>query len=489
MPFTEHLRELRNRLLISLATVGAIAVVLFWPSQYAIHWMMREYLRRHRAARVRPRRRHLHRVQVLRDRRDRNRAAGAAAAALAVRGSRHPSAHAAHGLRVHRAVARARGARAGLRALRRDPARGRGADPHHRRGRHADVRSRLDAQLRDGPARALCDRVPDADRADRIGAPRHRERRVADALPAARALRVLHRRRSRRARRQPAHDGAARRADVSALRDVDLGDSAAAAPMVVPFDGLEADRADDRDGEGGLRRLRAHVRKRALCRVAVRRVGPADPHRRRRRSGAGCGHLLSILRRAAGARDPAPEPRQRLPLAVVRRHHRLDLAVARGVHVQARHSGAAPAAASGERRQDPAARDVAGAGHGGRRAPANRRVLRLARLGRARAPLRRRGVDLRRPPQLGAPRRVGGACGLRDHRRRHDALLGARFLGRDGGAHGQHGAGGADARPAAPRRLRLQDRSDHDEERHGLPADRLRLARHRHRQRRRSARR
>lgn len=43
MPFTEHLRELRNRLLISLATVGAIAVILFWPSQYAIHWMMREY--------------------------------------------------------------------------------------------------------------------------------------------------------------------------------------------------------------------------------------------------------------------------------------------------------------------------------------------------------------------------------------------------------------------------------------------------------------
>jgi sec-independent protein translocase protein TatC len=43
MPFTEHLRELRNRLLISLATVGAIAVVLFWPSQFAIRWMMHEY--------------------------------------------------------------------------------------------------------------------------------------------------------------------------------------------------------------------------------------------------------------------------------------------------------------------------------------------------------------------------------------------------------------------------------------------------------------
>jgi sec-independent protein translocase protein TatC len=43
MPFTEHLRELRNRLLISLVTVGAIAVALFWPSQFAIRWMMREY--------------------------------------------------------------------------------------------------------------------------------------------------------------------------------------------------------------------------------------------------------------------------------------------------------------------------------------------------------------------------------------------------------------------------------------------------------------
>ncbi|HEX3670087.1 MAG TPA: twin-arginine translocase subunit TatC [Candidatus Cybelea sp.] len=43
MPFTEHLRELRNRLLISIATVGAIAVVLFWPSQFVIRWMMNEY--------------------------------------------------------------------------------------------------------------------------------------------------------------------------------------------------------------------------------------------------------------------------------------------------------------------------------------------------------------------------------------------------------------------------------------------------------------
>jgi len=43
MPFTEHLRELRNRLLIAIATVGAIAILLFWPSQYVIRWMMHEY--------------------------------------------------------------------------------------------------------------------------------------------------------------------------------------------------------------------------------------------------------------------------------------------------------------------------------------------------------------------------------------------------------------------------------------------------------------
>lgn len=43
MPFTEHLRELRSRLLIAIATVGGIAVLLFWPSQYAIGWMTREY--------------------------------------------------------------------------------------------------------------------------------------------------------------------------------------------------------------------------------------------------------------------------------------------------------------------------------------------------------------------------------------------------------------------------------------------------------------
>lgn len=43
MPFTEHLRELRTRLLISIATVGVIAVIAFWPSQFAIRWMLEAY--------------------------------------------------------------------------------------------------------------------------------------------------------------------------------------------------------------------------------------------------------------------------------------------------------------------------------------------------------------------------------------------------------------------------------------------------------------
>jgi len=44
MPFTEHLRELRGRLIISLATVGVLALGLFWPSQFVITWLKNEYL-------------------------------------------------------------------------------------------------------------------------------------------------------------------------------------------------------------------------------------------------------------------------------------------------------------------------------------------------------------------------------------------------------------------------------------------------------------
>ncbi len=43
MPFTEHLRELRSRLLVSIAAVGAISLLLFWPSQYAIPWLVSAY--------------------------------------------------------------------------------------------------------------------------------------------------------------------------------------------------------------------------------------------------------------------------------------------------------------------------------------------------------------------------------------------------------------------------------------------------------------
>ncbi len=43
MPFTEHLRELRARLLVSIASVGVIALALFWPSQYVIPWLVHAY--------------------------------------------------------------------------------------------------------------------------------------------------------------------------------------------------------------------------------------------------------------------------------------------------------------------------------------------------------------------------------------------------------------------------------------------------------------
>jgi len=45
MPFTEHLRELRSRLLVGIASVGAIALLLFWPSQFVIPWLVHAYFR------------------------------------------------------------------------------------------------------------------------------------------------------------------------------------------------------------------------------------------------------------------------------------------------------------------------------------------------------------------------------------------------------------------------------------------------------------
>ena len=43
MPFTEHLRELRSRLIVSIGTVGVLALVLFWPSPWVIRWITHEY--------------------------------------------------------------------------------------------------------------------------------------------------------------------------------------------------------------------------------------------------------------------------------------------------------------------------------------------------------------------------------------------------------------------------------------------------------------
>ena len=43
MSFTEHLRELRKRLLISISTVIGLAIVMFWPSQQLIPWLTKTY--------------------------------------------------------------------------------------------------------------------------------------------------------------------------------------------------------------------------------------------------------------------------------------------------------------------------------------------------------------------------------------------------------------------------------------------------------------
>ncbi|HEY8313434.1 MAG TPA: twin-arginine translocase subunit TatC [Candidatus Baltobacteraceae bacterium] len=45
MSFTEHLRELRKRLLISIGTVVVLAVALFWPAQLLIPWLTHAYFK------------------------------------------------------------------------------------------------------------------------------------------------------------------------------------------------------------------------------------------------------------------------------------------------------------------------------------------------------------------------------------------------------------------------------------------------------------
>jgi sec-independent protein translocase protein TatC len=43
MPFTEHLRELRNRLFVCVVAVAALALLLLYPAQLAIPWLTRVY--------------------------------------------------------------------------------------------------------------------------------------------------------------------------------------------------------------------------------------------------------------------------------------------------------------------------------------------------------------------------------------------------------------------------------------------------------------
>lgn len=43
MSFTEHLRELRKRLLVAVGTVFGLAILLFWPSQYVIPLLTNAY--------------------------------------------------------------------------------------------------------------------------------------------------------------------------------------------------------------------------------------------------------------------------------------------------------------------------------------------------------------------------------------------------------------------------------------------------------------
>jgi len=43
MTFTEHLRELRKRLMIALGTVFGLAILAFYPSQFAIPWLSQQY--------------------------------------------------------------------------------------------------------------------------------------------------------------------------------------------------------------------------------------------------------------------------------------------------------------------------------------------------------------------------------------------------------------------------------------------------------------
>ena len=349
MPFTEHLRELRNRLLIAIGTVGGIAVLLFWPSQYAIRWMMHEYFRGIElhafgpadviftefkfsviggiviglpvllqqlwmfvVPAIHPRTRRMVYAFIVPS-------LLLAAAGLAF----------AHFVVIPRVIV--------------------GVAAHHRCGRDADVRNRGDAQLRDGLARALRDDLSNADRPDRIGAARHRQARVADPVP-----RVTRSSAFFVAGGLAAPDGnpltmALLALPMYVLYEISIwiivsagetlasvGDRCEATPMSAAARALYGDFV--RTFGNVLFAVSLFVVWGLLTLIGVIVEQGKDS-----------GRLFSELRGADRSRDLAAQLRQHLSLAVVRRHHRLDLAFAGGLHVQTRDSRAASAAASGAR--------------------------------------------------------------------------------------------------------------------------------------------
>ncbi len=233
MPFTEHLRELRNRLLIALATVGGIAVLLFWPSQFVIRWMMEEYFHGIELHAFGPadviftefkfsivgaiviglpmllQQLWLFVVPAVHPR-TRRMVYSFIVPSLLLAGVGLAFAHFVVIPRVIAALLTITDAVA-------TPTFG--------------VAATLNFVMILLALFAIIFQTPD--RVDRPGAARHRLREFADAASSARALRLLRRGRSCRARRQSDDDGAARRSDVRALRDLDLDHRAAGAPLVL----------------------------------------------------------------------------------------------------------------------------------------------------------------------------------------------------------------------------------------------------------------
>ena len=104
MPFTEHLRELRKRLLISHCHRRRHRGPPLLALAVRHHWMMNEYFHGIELHAFGPADVIFAEFKFSLDRRDRARPAGPALSALDVRRSGDPSAHAPHGLHLHRAV-------------------------------------------------------------------------------------------------------------------------------------------------------------------------------------------------------------------------------------------------------------------------------------------------------------------------------------------------------------------------------------------------